>query len=76
MSERFAWIYKFDALTPDRDYSADYYTRHGFGLRWCFGPGAYVQVRTEVAFATPPSEAAKTSWSAENASFAMLELEL
>jgi hypothetical protein len=75
MSRRFTWIYKFDWLVPDRNFAADYYQRHGFGLRYWLGPGTWVQLRTEIARATQPSEKSGYSLGAENASFALLQLE-
>ena len=48
--------------------------RHGLGVRWYIGPNTILQVRTEVARATPPSEAGSTQMAAQNATFALLQL--
>jgi hypothetical protein len=74
ISPKFNWIYKFDWLTPDKNFPSDYYERHGLGLRYWIGPGAWVQLRTEVARATHPSEKGSLSLGAQNASFALLQL--
>jgi hypothetical protein len=71
-SQRFALLYKFDWLTPDRSFAADYYQRYGLGLRYWLGPGVEVQVRGELARATPTSEKDSRALGAENASWALL----
>jgi len=71
-SQRFALLYKFDWLTPDRSFPADYYQRYGLGIRYWLGPGVELQVRGELARATPTSEKDSHSIGAENASFALL----
>ncbi|MGZ3722694.1 MAG: hypothetical protein ACXVA9_07190 [Bdellovibrionales bacterium] len=74
LSHKFSWIYKFDWLVPDQNFPSDFYQRHGLGLRYWFGPNAWLQVRTEVARASPPSEVGGQSLGAQNASFAILQL--
>jgi hypothetical protein len=74
ISAGFAWLYKFDWLTPDRSFPADYYQRHGIGFRWWPGPNMQVQVRAELARATPPSEQDSRAIGAESATFVILQL--
>lgn len=76
LTNRLNLIYKYDLLQPDRDYPADLYERHGLGVRWVFGPNAIVQLRTEFARATHPSENASTAIGGQNATFAILQLSL
>jgi hypothetical protein len=74
VSPHFSWLYKMGYLTPDRNYPADYYSRHGIGFRWWPGPNVEVQLRAEMAQATPPSEKGSLAWGAENATYALLQL--
>jgi hypothetical protein len=76
LTRTFSLIYKFDMLTPDRDYPADYYLRHGFGFRYFVGPGVSLQMRTEWATATPPTEANSTKEGGQDATFGILQMEL
>lgn len=75
-SQHFWVLYKFDWLAPDRDYPSDYYVRHGFGVRWFLAANVMLQLRTEFAQATPPSEAGSTAVGAQDASYALLQLAL
>jgi hypothetical protein len=74
LSQRFVILYKLDYLIPDREFPADYYVRHGLGVRWWIGPNTIIQARTEVARAAPPSEAGSTQPAAQNATYALLQL--
>jgi len=69
-------IYKYDRLTPDRDFPSDVYERHGVGVRYYFGPDVSVQVRTEFAHATQPSEDGAVAMAGQNATWAVLHMEL
>lgn len=73
-SNRLIALYKFDYLTPDRKFPADYYQRHGVGIRWVVAPNVIIQARSEVARATHPSERGGTGVGAQNANFALLQL--
>jgi hypothetical protein len=75
-SPRFAVLYKYDRLTPDRDFPSDVYDRHGIGFKWYVAPNTIVMVRTEKARATHPSETPVRSTAAQDASFAVLQLSL
>jgi hypothetical protein len=74
VNERFTFIYKFDWLTPDRSFPADYYSRHGVGFRWFIGPNTAIQARTEWARATPPSETGAKGEGGQNATYGLLQL--
>jgi hypothetical protein len=74
ISDRLWLVYKYDRLTPDRDFPADYYERHGVGFRWALAANVLLQVRSEFARATPPSEAHSTTEGGQDASFAILRL--
>ena len=76
ISPRFAVLYKYDRLTPDRAYPSDYYERHGIGFKWYVAPNTLVMVRTEKARATHPSETPVRSTGAQDASFATLQFSL
>jgi hypothetical protein len=76
LSPRFNFIYKYDLLTPDRDYPSDFYDRHGLGIRYVIGPNVLIQVRTEIARATPPSENGSASSAVQNATYGILQLAL
>lgn len=69
-------IYKYERLTPDRDFPIDLYERHGLGVRWYFGPDVSLQVRTEFAKATHPTETGATAMAGQDATWAVLHLEL
>ncbi len=73
-TSKFILLYKYDFLRPDRDYPADIYDRHGLGIRWYIGPNTVIQARTELARATHPTEAARHSEAAQNASFGFLQV--
>lgn len=75
LGRQWVFTYKYDLLTPDRDFPADIYERHGLGTRWYFAPGAQLWVRTEFARATHPSERGSTSWAGQNATYGVLEME-
>jgi len=75
-SQRLTFTYKYDRLMPDQTYPADYYERHGIGLRWVAAPNTLVYWRSEFARATHPSEHGSTAIGAQNANFAILQLSL
>ncbi len=75
-NHRFALIYKFDLLIPDRDYKADNYERHGLGFRWAIGPGVLIHARGEWARATHPSEDEGIGTGRQSAGWALLQFEL
>lgn len=74
LNSKWDLIYKYELLTPDRDFPADFYERHGLGFRVAIAPGTVIQTRTELARATHPSEKAKTGSAAQNASYAILQV--
>ena len=76
ISPQFAVLYKYDRLTPDRDFPSDVYDRHGIGFKWYAAPNTIVMVRTEFARATHPTETPVRSIAAQDASFAVLQLSL
>ena len=75
-SPQFAVLYKYDRLTPDRDFPSDVYDRHGIGFKWYVAPNTIFMVRTEKARATHPSETPVRSTAAQDASYAVLQLSL
>ncbi len=76
LSEIFTLIYKYDFLQPDQNYASDIYDRQGIGFRWMIGPNTMIQVRTETARATVPSEANGAAQGAQDSTFAVLQLAL
>ncbi len=75
INQRLMLIYKFDWLRPDMDFS-DIYERNGFGFRWFIGPGVNIQVRTEFARATNASEVNSIGEGGQDATFAILQIEI
>lgn len=75
-SRRFILLYKFDSLTPDRNFPGDYYDRHGLGLRWTLGPNVLLQARSEWARATPKSERDAPSPANQDAIFGIVQVAL
>lgn len=75
-TERLYGIYKFDLLTPDRDFPADQFERHGLGFRWNLAPFVWLQARIEKARASHPSERRGTGTGRLDAAFAILQITL
>lgn len=75
-SERLSATYKFEWLTPDRDFPSDYYLRHGLGLEYRVAPATRVMVRHEFAKATHPSEFGSTAMGGEDATYGVLIISL
>lgn len=50
------FIFKYDHLIADIDYTKDYYQRYGLGLRHFFNNQVSAQIRYEKAIANPKSE--------------------
>ncbi len=73
LTNKITLTYKFDWLTPDMDFPADVYDRHGVGVRWAISANTNLLARTELARATQPSESVKTGQLAQNATFFILE---
>lgn len=76
VNPRFVGIYKFDLLTPDRDFPADQYERHGLGFRWNVAPFVWVWARAEKARATHPAEKQGTGLGRMDAAYAILQVTL
>jgi hypothetical protein len=74
LNQRLVLIYKYDMLTPDRNYPSDVYDRHGLGLRWAIAANTLVQARTELARATHPKEKSGAAIGGQNATYAILQL--
>lgn len=69
----FILVYKYDRLLPDKNYTADLFERHGFGIRWMFRPSMYLITRSEFGRATQPSEVSKVGRLAQDANYIILE---
>ncbi len=76
VNQRLTLIYKYDWLMPDVTHSGDIYDRHGIGFRWFIGPGVDIQMRTEFARATNSSEVDSIGEGGQNATYAILQIEI
>ncbi len=74
LTPKLSLIYKYDWLIPDRKFPDDLYERHGMGIRWMIAVSIGLQLRSEMARATHPSEMTKQGTLAQDAHFAILEV--
>ena len=76
ISAKLKAIYKYDRLTPDRDYPTDTTDRHGFGLEYQIGPNVWIRARTEFARSNIPAEKGSIAEDGQDATWTFLHLEI
>ena len=72
------FIFKFDHLALDKDYTGSYYQRYGFGLRHFFNNQVSAQIRYEKATSTHGSELKpqKSGLALQSAIWALLQVKI
>jgi hypothetical protein len=73
LSRQWVLTYKFDEMILDMSYMADYYRRHGLGVKYYFGPNLFVMARYEIAKATHPSEQENPKLGGQDAMWALVK---
>lgn len=76
LTDRFILTYKFDDFTPSKDFSSDYYSRHGFGFSYYFGPNMLIKSRYETTKVKHSNKSTDGSRGALEGFWAMLQLSI